>query len=283
MLKVEEGQIFGLLGQNGAGKTTMVKILLGLVKPTAGSAWVFDRPAGQAGPRAGIGYLPEGHEFPGYHSAAGVLDFYGGLYGMPRRERRRRIDESLELVELAKWKHAKIRKFSKGMKQRLGIAHAIFHQPRLMFLDEPTDGIDPLGRRSIRDLMLRLKGEGRTIFLNSHLLSEVERVCDRVAILDHGRILKEGTVEELTQTKDLYALRLAGAPAGMLEAMRREFPDARLDGEWLEVELKEPREIDRLVDWLRGRGISIRELRKKRRELEEAFVELLEARSERAP
>src|SRR5947209_7063566 len=197
-LAVQPGEIFGLLGQNGAGKTTLVKVLLGVVAASDGRAEVLGQPTGTAAVRRRIGYLPEDHRFPDYHTAASLLDFYGALLDVPSAERRKRIPPVLELVGLKGRMHSKVRTYSKGMKQRLGIAQAIFRSPEIIFLDEPTDGVDPVGRREIRELMERLKEQGKTIFVNSHLLSEVELVCDRVAILRKGEVVQEGTVEALT-------------------------------------------------------------------------------------
>lgn len=275
-LAVEEKQIFGLLGQNGAGKTTMVKILLNMVRGTEGEARLLGRSSREADVRREVGYLPEGHTFPDYHTAAGVLDFYGTLYKMPRPERHARIDECLEIVGLSEWKKTKIRNFSKGMKQRLGIAHAMFHRPRVMFLDEPTDGIDPLGRRQIRDLMARLRDEGATVFLNSHLLGEVEMVCDRVGILDRGHLVREGTIADLTQTENAVKIRVATDPARFFDGFKQAFPTAVRHDDVMEVTLKEEPEIDRIVDWLRKHDVSIRGLEAKRMTLEEVFIGLVE-------
>ena len=146
-VRVEPGEVYGLLGQNGAGKTTLVKILLGIVRPTAGGAELLGRPAGEAAVRRRVGFLPEDHRFPEYHTGWSLLDFYGNLHGLPAAARRSRIPAALERVGLAERMHSKIRTYSKGMKQRLGIAQALFHKPEVVFLDEPTDGVDPLGRR----------------------------------------------------------------------------------------------------------------------------------------
>src|SRR3954469_17987383 len=185
-IRVEPGEVYGLLGQNGAGKTTLVKILLGIVTPTGGGADLLGRPAGDAAARNRTGDLPEDHRFPEYHTGWSLLDFYGSLHGVPRADCRKRIAAALERVGLGERMHSKIRTYSKGMKQRLGIAQALFHKPDLVFLDEPTDGVDPLGRREIRAILTELKDAGVTVFVNSHLLSEVELVCDRVAILRTG-------------------------------------------------------------------------------------------------
>jgi ABC-2 type transport system ATP-binding protein len=194
---VESGEIFGLLGPNGAGKTTLIKLLLSIVFPTEGEALIFDKNISDVNIKSKIGYLPENHRFPGYFTAEKVLYYFGGLSGVSSRILKNRIDELLKLVNLEKWKKTKVSKFSKGMMQRLGIAQAIINDPELIFLDEPTDGVDPIGRKEIRDIMLDLKSKGKTIFVNSHLLSEVELVCDRVAILNKGVLIKEGLVEDI--------------------------------------------------------------------------------------
>src|SRR5207302_845596 len=175
-LTVERGEIFGLLGQNGAGKTTLVKILLCITTSTSGTACLLDLPVGTAAVLRQVGYLPEDHRFPDYHTGYSLLDFYGSLLGLRRRTLRQRIGEMLELVGLKGRSAHKIRTYSKGMKQRVGIAQALLHDPEVIFLDEPTDGVDPVGRREIRRILADLKAQGRTIFVNSHMLGEVEQI-----------------------------------------------------------------------------------------------------------
>ncbi len=276
-IRVEPGEVYGLLGRNGAGKTTLVKILLGIVKPTAGSATLLGHPAGDAKARRRVGYLPEDHRFPEYHTAASLLDFYGDLYGLRRGDRRARAVAALDRAGLKERMHSKVRTYSKGMKQRLGIAQALFHDPELVFLDEPTDGIDPVGRREIRAILQALKERGVTVFLNSHLLSEVELLCDRVAIMERGLLAREGTVAELTRQANRYVLRLADGDA---------FPDAELAaagyavrraGECWEAVLADGQAIDTVVDFLRSRGLRLRHLVEKRESLEEAFLKTVDA------
>ena len=214
-LKVEPGQIYGLLGQNGAGKSTLIKILLGIVRKTDGDAFLLGYPAGTIEVRKRVGYLPEDHAFPGYHTGESLLHFYGQLYGMNRVDRVKRIAESLDIVGLSKRGSSKIKTYSKGMKQRLGIAQSFFHDPEVIFLDEPTDGVDPVGRKEIRELLATLKDEGRTIFVNSHLLQEIELMCDRVAIMHKGEIVRTGTVAELTKTVERFSIsRMSRRPTG---------------------------------------------------------------------
>jgi ABC-2 type transport system ATP-binding protein len=276
-LTVERGQIFGLLGQNGAGKTTLVKILLGITRLTDGSARLLDEPAGAVRVRRRIGYLPEDHHFPDYHSGASLLDFYGALLEVPRTERRKRIPEVLELVGLKGRMNYKIRTYSKGMKQRLGIAQAIFHNPEVVFLDEPTDGVDPVGRREIRAIMQQLKEKGKTIFLNSHLLGEVELICDHVAILQKGELIRAGTVADLTHLQNLFILGLASGQAFPREDVQKQGYTVNPSGEMWEIRLRDGQSIDPVIDLLRSRGLSLRHLVEKRQTLEDLFVQTVEA------
>jgi ABC-2 type transport system ATP-binding protein len=275
-LSVERGEIFGLLGQNGAGKTTLIKVLLGLLNATAGSAKLLDHPAGNVPVRRKVGYLPEDHRFPDYHTGASLLEFYGTLLEMPRAERRKRIVEVLELVGLKGRMDYKIRTYSKGMKQRLGIAQAIIHNPDVIFLDEPTDGVDPVGRREIRALMQDLKKRGTTIFLNSHLLGEVELICDRVVILQRGEVIQEGDVATLTRQRGLFLVGLApGQQFPREEAIHLGYKVHR-DGEFWEVVLQDDQTIDPVVDLIRRQGLNLRHLTEKRQTLEDLFVQTVE-------
>jgi len=197
-IRVEPGQAFGLLGPNGAGKTTLVKILLGLVHPTSGEARLMGAPAGQPRSRRRVGYMPELRNYPQFLTAARCLDLFGRLHGIPRDERGRRIERTLEDVDLAKWRDHRVGGFSKGMKQRLALAQALLNDPEVLFLDEPAEGIDPLGRVVVRNILRRIRERGTTLFMNSHLLTEVEMVCDEVAIMHGGRVVEHGVLSELT-------------------------------------------------------------------------------------
>ena len=199
-LTVGEGEIFGFLGPNGAGKTTTLKMLMGLVFPTAGTARLLGREWTDPEVKAQIGFLPEQPYFYDHLTAHELLNYYGQLSGVPARERKNRIEEVLARVGLHDIKGMHLRKFSKGMLQRVGIAQAILHNPRLVFLDEPMSGLDPLGRREVRDLIEQLKQEGKTVFFSTHILSDAEALCDRVAIIHQGELRGVGAVEELTST-----------------------------------------------------------------------------------
>jgi ABC-2 type transport system ATP-binding protein len=276
-LTVERGEIFGLLGQNGAGKTTLIKILLGITKLTEGTANLLDEPVGVASVRRRVGYLPEDHRFPDYHTGSSLLDFYGSLLQMPRAERRKRALEILELVGLKGRMNYKIRTYSKGMKQRLGIAQALMHEPEVIFLDEPTDGVDPVGRRHIRDVMQSLKEEGKTIFLNSHLLSEIELICDRVAILQSGEMIRLGDIATLTRQRGLFIIGLAEGQAFPVEDVARHGYQVTRSGDMWQVGLTDGQSIDPVVDLLRQRQLNLRHLVEKRQSLEDLFVETVEA------
>jgi len=201
-LTVEEGEIFGFLGPNGAGKTTTLKILMGLVFPTGGSARILGRVWSDPEVKAQIGFLPEQPYFYDYLTAHELLDYYGQLSGVRAKTRNQRVDEILGRVGLTDVQGVQLRKFSKGMLQRVGIAQAILHDPKLVFFDEPMSGLDPLGRREVRDLMEQLKHEGKTVFFSTHILSDAESLCDRVAIIHKGELRGTGKIEELTSTTE---------------------------------------------------------------------------------
>jgi ABC-2 type transport system ATP-binding protein len=287
-LSVQKGQIYGLLGQNGAGKTTLIKILLGIAKKTDGDAELLGRQAGSTDVRRRVGYLPEDHQFPTYHTGYSLMEFYGTLYGVSKDDRRKKIPETLELVGIAGRMNSKIKTYSKGMKQRLGIAQSLLHDPEVIFLDEPTDGVDPLGRREIRELMGRLKEKGHTIFLNSHLLGEVELICDRVAILQRGQLIREGTIDELTKQKGRVEIGLASgqefpiAEANALGFAAKKLPPANVPKgappppELWEVGLTDGQTIDRLTRLVFEKGLNLRHLVEKKQSLEDAFLATVE-------
>ncbi len=273
-LEVGPATVFGLLGPNGAGKTTLVKILLGLVRGWQGEAEVFGARAGRAPPRARIGYLPESHRLPGYLTGWQVLELFGRLCGRDRQFLHARIPRLLELVGMTAAAHRKVREYSKGMQQRIGLAQAMVHDPELLVLDEPTDGVDPVGRAAIRDVVLELKQRGVTIFILSHLLMEVELVCDRVVIMDKGRILQEGTIAELTPHTGRVRFEIEPVPADLerlLEGVGAAL--SRQDGGF---ELSaSSQEADLAVDRLRAAGVSIRGLSARRLNLEQTFIDLV--------
>lgn len=275
-LEVRAGEIFGLLGPNGAGKTTFIKVLLEIVAPTAGSARMLGEPIGSAPAKARVGYLPENHRYPDFLTGAQVLRYFGKLSGMSGAELERRIDDRLRLVGMEQWKNTKIRKYSKGMLQRMGLAQALINDPQLVMLDEPTDGVDPLGRKEIRDMLARLRDAGKTVFLNSHLLSEVELICDRVAILNKGRLVRIGTVRELTTTENTYRVGIRGALPGQL---RLQWEATRIgmreeNGE-LVFFLPDVDALNGVIDQLRAASVTITSVAEKRQSLEDMFIDII--------
>jgi len=217
-LEVREGEVFGFLGPNGAGKTTTIHLLLDLMRPTSGAAYVFDRPAGDATVRRRLGYLPESVNLHDYRSGRGLLEFYAALTGIPSAARAARIDRLLALLKLEEAADRSVTKYSKGMLQRLGFAQALLHEPDLIILDEPTSSLDPVGRKEFRDILLELKRQGKTVFISSHILSEVESVCDRVAILAKGELVRVGTLQELSAPKSTK-LVVRGVRDALIDAL----------------------------------------------------------------
>ncbi len=275
-LEVREGEIFGLLGPNGAGKTTFIKVLLEIVAPTAGSARMLGAPIGNAAAKARVGYLPENHKYPDFLTGAQVLRYFGKLGGLPAAQLEPRIADRLRLVGMEQWHKTKIRKYSKGMMQRIGIAQALVNDPQLIILDEPTDGVDPLGRKEIRDLLGRLRDAGKTVFLNSHLLSEVELICDRVAILNKGHLVRLGTVRELTTQENSYRIGIDGA---LPEELRRQWEATRVPvveehGE-LVCSLPDVAALNAVIDQLRSAGLLITSVAEKRQSLEDMFIDVI--------
>lgn len=275
-LEVEQGTIFGLLGPNGAGKTTFVKILLGLVRATSGRAMMLGQQLPHVGVRQRIGYLPESHRYPGYLDASQVIMLFGRLSTLDRAILLSRTASLLTLVGLDRWKNMRVKRYSKGMLQRLGLAQALINDPDLVFLDEPTDGVDPIGRKEIRDVLLRLRNEGKTIFLNSHLLSEVEMICDRVAILDRGKLLKVGSVDELTTTDTNYELGFEGTlPQDFYHEAAATVLKFRVDKNLISADVRDIGELNHLIDLLRRHGVGITHVVRKRSTLEDSFLRLL--------
>lgn len=275
--QVARGSIFGLLGPNGAGKTTLIKILLGIVRKSGGTASLLGHPAGERRGRRSVGYLPENHRIPRHHTGNTALEYYGSLSGMSLRDIRRRTPDLLAQVGLGAWGKTGVKNYSKGMLQRLGLAQALIHEPELIVLDEPTDGVDPVGRSEMRAMLRRLKDQGKTIFINSHLLQEIELICDRVAILVKGEVRREGLVREITQRAEAEVeLTLVGSEPAIRAALR----EWNITG-WsapaaepfrVVVRIGDQPGVDRCLDALRGAGISIVELSRRRDTLEDAFM-----------
>jgi ABC-2 type transport system ATP-binding protein len=273
-LTVENGEIFGFLGPNGAGKTTTLKILMGLVFPTAGTARILDREWTEPEVKAQIGFLPEQPYFYDYLTAHELLDYYGQLSGVPAKDRKRRIDEVLARVGLTDVRGVQLRKFSKGMLQRAGIAQAILHDPKLVFFDEPMSGLDPLGRREVRDLMEQLKHEGKTVFFSTHILSDAEALCDRVAIIHKGELRGVGAVADLTssvQGKVEVVWQGTQVPASM-KALGAE---CHITGDTVRAVIADTQQ-DAAIDALRRERLRLIAITPLRTSLEAYFVEKLQ-------
>ena len=274
-LSVGAGEVFGLLGPNGAGKTTTVKILLGLTWPTAGSARLFGIPVSDPESRRRVGYLPEGHRFPGYLTARQTLSIFGRMSGMARSAVAARVPDLLARVRLSDWADVKVKKFSKGMTQRLGLAAALVHDPDVLLLDEPTDGVDPVGRREIRDLLRDEASRGRAILLNSHLLSEIELTCDRVAVLRRGRVAAQGRIADLTAQGSRYRMTASPVDETLLAAFRDTGASVERVNGHIVLGTRDLVHLNSLVDALRARGALLTELSPVRSTLEDVFVDLV--------
>lgn len=299
-MQVHPQQIFGLLGPNGAGKSTLVKIMMTVVRPTRAAGRILGAPVGHKPTLRRIGYLPENHSFPPYLTGRQALEFYAAMSKVDRPTRRRRAAELLERVGMKDYADRKVATYSKGMMQRVGLAQAMVHDPDLIVLDEPTDGVDPAGRRGIREVLRELRAEGKTIFINSHLLSELEVVCDRVAILVSGQVVRQGTIDDLTRDSRHYELELelagpdaadriaAALPCAVAPGPRRlgqgadgavrrgrwpDGPEIEIDGACLRVATGEAAGVQPVIDALRGAGLALRSLRPVRQSLEDLFME----------
>jgi ABC-2 type transport system ATP-binding protein len=274
-LTVEEGEVFGFLGPNGAGKTTTLKMLMGLVFPTAGTARILGREWTDPEVKAQIGFLPEQPYFYDYLTAQELLNYYAQLSGVAARDRQRRIGEVLARVGLRDVQGVQLRKFSKGMLQRAGIAQAILHNPKLVFFDEPMSGLDPMGRREVRDLMEQLKQEGKTVFFSTHILSDAEALCDRVAVIHQGELRGVGAVRELTasvQGKIEVIWESTQIPAG-LRALGAE---CVVSGDTVRATLGESQQ-DAAIDTLRRERLRLISITPLRTSLEQYFVERLKS------
>jgi ABC-2 type transport system ATP-binding protein len=274
-LSVEKGIIFGLLGPNGAGKTTMVKVLLGILFPTSGSANILGQPVNNSAIKEQVGYLPENHRYPDFLKGGAVLEYYARLAGVSRADIAANKEKLLKIVEMEKWQQTKLKKYSKGMLQRLGLAQAMMNDPDILFLDEPTDGVDPIGRKKIRDVLLNLKKEGKTIFLNSHLLSEVEMICDKVAILDKGRLLRTGTVEELTSSSKTYRFETSSLSNQLLNEIDDFSMQTEQRNGFIQVTVADQKKLNAIIDHLRNNQIDIKSVVPHKQSLEDSFIEIL--------
>ncbi|MBI3003691.1 MAG: ABC transporter ATP-binding protein, partial [candidate division NC10 bacterium] len=272
---VRVGEVFGFLGPNGAGKTTTLKLLTGLIHPTAGSAFVLGEPAGSVGVKARIGFLPETPSLYDYLTGAEYLDYCGALAGLPRAVRRERVPALLERVGLGGQGSLQLRKYSKGMVQRIGLAQALVGEPAVVFLDEPMSGLDPIGRKEVRDLILRLREEGRTVFFSTHIIPDVEMLCDRVGIILGGRLAAVGRVEDLLASPlEQIEVTASGLPPEAAEALaaRSVGPPVR-SGDRILVAVKGEDDLTEVLRAILTAGGRVHSVVPHRRTLEEVFLE----------
>ncbi|HET9847688.1 MAG TPA: ABC transporter ATP-binding protein [Candidatus Dormibacteraeota bacterium] len=273
-MSVRRAEVFGFLGPNGAGKTTAVKLLVGLARPTAGDAWVLGAPLGDLGTRRRLGYLPELFRYQGWMKAREVLGLHCELAGLPRSQWKDEIDRALVTVGLLDRGNDRVEGFSKGMQQRLGLGVALLGRPDLVLLDEPTSALDPVGRHDVREIIRQLKARGTAVFLNSHLLTEVEQVCDRLAVVDHGRVIATGTLSQILGKDGAVRVRVTG-----LEANRRAglagYGNLEDEGEWLTFRGLNPDRIPELVSELVRQGGRVYAVEPRHETLEDRFLELL--------
>jgi ABC-2 type transport system ATP-binding protein len=274
-LQVGRGEVFGFLGPNGAGKTTSVKMLLGLIRPSAGEGFLFGQPLGQPEVRRRVGFLPEHFRFHDWLTAAEFLQLHADLYQMPEDTAHKRIPELLGLVGLEEFATKKLRTFSKGMLQRIGLAQALLNQPELVILDEPTSGLDPVGRRLVRDIIRELRLNGTTVFLNSHLLSEVEITCDRVAFIKHGEVITTRPLQTLLEGEVTVTVRARGLTAEIAAGLQRWSQNVRLDGEHLSLTLTGEAELPEIHRYLVTTGVEVYSFQPQKVSLEDLFIQIV--------
>ncbi|MCP5069369.1 MAG: ABC transporter ATP-binding protein [bacterium] len=273
-LEVREGEIFGFIGPNGAGKTTTIKMITSLILPTAGEAWIRGVPVSDPESRACLGFLPEGTFFHDYLTGREFLEFHGALLGIPKEVRSERIPKLLERVGIPDAADQQIRRYSKGMRQRVGLAQALIGDPDVVILDEPMSGLDPLGRKDVRDLILSLRDDGKSVFFSSHILQDAEVICDQVAIILHGKIVTQGYLDELLgQEADGVEMLVEGIDTELLEELGRGARRAVAQGPRYLLEFGSPDEAENALDQVRAAKGRVRSLVPRRRSLEDLLIE----------
>lgn len=274
-LDVRQGDVFGFLGPNGAGKTTAVKMLLGLVSPSGGEGRLLGAALGDVAARAYVGFLPEHFRFHDWLNANEFLRLHGQLYGMTGARLRERVPRLLDLVGLAPHADKKLRSFSKGMLQRVGLAQALLNEPRLVFLDEPTSGLDPVGRRLVRDIIRDLKSRGATVFLNSHLLSEVEITCDRVAFIKQGQVVRQAELQKLVDGQTTVELRVGNLSPQIVGGLSRWGQDVRADGERVHFTVDDEAALPQVARWVVEQGGELYAMTPQKLSLEDLFLQVV--------
>jgi len=272
---VRQGECFGLLGPNGAGKTTLMKILLNLISPSSGSVRIFNQSVSNEHIREKIGYLPENVKIYGFLKGNEFLDYQGNLYGMERNRKKKRIEECLKVTGMHNDRFRKIGEYSKGMTQRVGLAQALLNEPELLLLDEPTVGLDPISNKEIRNVLLELKEAGVTIFINSHLLSEIEMICDRVAILHRGHLIKVGTKQDLTTRGELVELRVEGINDVLVHKLMEVSSQLQSEGNLITLTPKNVKAISTIPEIIINHGGKLLSLVTRMESLEDIFYRLI--------
>lgn len=274
-MRVEQGEVFGFLGPNGAGKTTAMKMLLGLTSPTAGSGSILGSPIGEYRVRARVGFLPEHFRFHDWLTAIEFLKVHADLYQMPKTVTKRRVPELLDMVGLTMHSSKKLKTYSKGMLQRIGLAQALLNDPDLVLLDEPTSGLDPVGRRLVRDIIHELCNQGTTVFLNSHLLSEVEITCDRVAFIKHGEVLRISHLDTLVDGEFTVEVRARNLTPEIISGLTQWSHITRTDGEFLSLTLDHEDSLPLINRYLVNNSVDIYAFRPERVSLEDLFIQIV--------
>lgn len=274
-LQVEQGEVFGFLGPNGAGKTTSIKMLLGLIAPTSGSASLLGTSIGDRATRGRVGFLPEHFRFQDWLTASEFLELHGQLLGMEVRDLKLRQVQLLEQVGLTDFRNKLLRTFSKGMLQRIGLAQALLNRPALVFLDEPTSGLDPVGRRLVRDIIRELREGGTCVFLNSHLLSEIEITCDRVAFIRHGEVVRLLEFASLDQNLSLVTIRTSGLTDETLSGLARWGTNIQSNGEQVTLTIRSEADLPEITRYLVAQGVDVYAITPNRLSLEEIFIETI--------
>lgn len=275
-ISVREGEIFGFLGPNGAGKSTFIKMMVGLLFPTSGTATILQKPLGDIEARKKIGYLPENFKYHDWMTGVDLLSFHASLYKLDRSVIKQRSEQVLKLVKLKGNEKYKIGTYSKGMQQRIGIACALLPDPDLLFLDEPTSALDPIGRKEVREIMLELKGRGKTVLLNSHLLSEVEMVCDSAAIINKGSIIEQGSLNHILKEKTILTVRAENMNMDIISKLKAFDPELEYKNDSVSMKINKKDDVHIVASIIIENGGRLYELTPRRESLENLFINLIE-------
>lgn len=275
-IEVHKGEVYGFLGPNGAGKSTFIKTLVGLLFPTSGSAEILGRPLGDLEAKKRMGYLPELFKYQDWMTGKDLLKFHAELYKLEKGRIPSKIEEVLEMVHMKGSENYKIGTYSKGMQQRIGMASALLCDPELIFLDEPTSALDPIGRKEVRDMILTLKQMNKTVFLNSHLLGEVEQVCDAAAIISHGHIVKQGLMSDMLKGQNSLEIQAEDIGYKLLDLLKDYDGDMVYDGKLIQLKLKDESDTPYIAKTIVENGAKLFSLKPQSNKLEDLFIQLIE-------